>query len=201
MRKAYLVVALAVLVGAVFATPGVNRNQSVLAAAAITTAADPLVVSGGTDALLLTCMDYRLTDDVADYMQHERHMDKKYDHVILAGASLGANTAKYPAWGTTFWEHLATAIKLHSIHKVMIMDHRNCGAYKLLLDKDFPEDASPAQLKEETRVHKEQLDLLAKAVHAKYPDLEVETLLMGLDGHVEEIGSIPNAEDKPGVKH
>ena len=43
-------------------------------------------MAGGTDALLLSCMDYRLTDEIADYMQNHLHMKKKYDYVILAGA-------------------------------------------------------------------------------------------------------------------
>jgi carbonic anhydrase len=114
--------------------------------------------------------------------------------VILAGASLGVNNTKYPNWGKTFWEHLDTAIALHSIHEVIIMDHRNCGAYKLLLGKDFPADANAAQLKEETEVHKHQLDVLAKAIHDKYPNLEVATLLMSLNGDVEEIGQIQAGE-------
>jgi hypothetical protein len=66
--------------------------------------------------------------------------------------------------------------------------------------KDFPADSSPAQLQEETAVHKEQLDALANAIHEKYPNLDVETLLMSLDGEVEEIGHI-KVETKPGEKH
>jgi len=193
MKRTYLAIALAFLTGAIALTPIVNRTEHVLAFPATPASTEPL--AGGTDALLLSCMDYRLTDEIADYMQNHIHMKRKYDYVILAGASLGVNNTKYPNWGKTFWEHLDTAIALHSIHEVIIMDHRNCGAYKLLLGKDFPADANAAQLKEETAVHKEQLDALAKVIHEKYPNLEVETLLMSLDGDVEEIGHI-KAETK-----
>jgi carbonic anhydrase len=198
MKRTYLAIALAFLTGVIALSLVANRTADVLASPA-TGYTEPLA-AGGTDALLLTCMDYRLTDDVADYMQNQIHMKKKYDYVILAGASLGVNNTKYPNWGKTFWEHLDTAIALHSIHEVIVMDHRNCGAYKLLLGKDFPADSSPAQLKEETAAHKEQLDVLAKAIHEKYPNLDVETLLMSLDGEVEEIGHI-RVETKPGEKH
>ena len=197
MKRTYLVVALAVLAGVIRLTPIVNRTEHALASPPTPVSAEPW--AGGTDALLLSCMDYRLTDEIADYMQNHLHMKKKYDYVILAGASLGVNNTKYPNWGKTFWEHLDTAIALHSIHEVIIMDHRNCGAYKLLLGKDFPADANEAQLKEETAVHKAQLDALAKTIHEKYPTLEVATLLMSLDGEVEEIGHMPGA--KPGEKH
>lgn len=191
MKKLSLVITLALLMGVVVLTTGVSRSEHVLAAPAATVSA---AIAGGTDALLLTCMDYRLTGHTADYMQHDLHMAEKYDYVILAGASLGVNNTKYPNWGQTFWQHLDTAIALHSIHEVIVIDHRNCGAYKLLLGKDFPADADAAQRKEETAVHKQQLDALAKAIHEKHPKLGVETLLMSLDGSVEEIGSIKGEE-------
>ena len=155
---------------------------------------------GGTDALLLSCMDYRLTDDVYGFMQHGLGMHGKYDYVILAGASLGVNNTKFPSWGKTFWEHLDTAIALHAIHEVIVVDHRNCGAYKVILGKDYPADAKAAQLAEETLVHKEQLDILTKAIHAKYPDLAVETFLMSLDGKVDHIGSV-EGKAKAADKH
>ena len=52
--------------------------------------------AGATDALLLSCMDFRLMDDIERYMSG-RGLRDKYDHVVLAGASLGAITDKYPA--------------------------------------------------------------------------------------------------------
>lgn len=133
----------------------------------------------GTEALLLTCMDYRLTDAVERYMSG-RGMRDQYDQVILAGAALGATTAQRPAWNTTFWEHLDVAIQLHSIHKVMVMDHRDCGAFRVFLGEDFAKDRA-----KETAIHTETLRDLAKQIHEKYPKLEVELLLMDLDGKVE----------------
>jgi len=135
----------------------------------------------GTEALLLSCMDYRLTYQTENYMSG-RGLRDKYDHVILAGASLGALTEKFPAWNKTFWEHLDIAIQLHKIHRVILIDHRDCGAYKVILGKDFA--AEPAK---ETEVHAEQLRELRKRIGEKYPKLEVELLLMNLDGKVETI--------------
>ena len=136
---------------------------------------------GGTDALLLSCMDYRLTDNVEQYMRN-RGLGKKYDHVILAGAALGALTDKYPAWNTTFWEHLGVAIELHSIHKVFVMDHRDCGAYKVILGEDLAKDR-----KKETEVHTAKLRELRTKIMEKHPKLAVELLLMSLSGKVERI--------------
>ena len=142
-------------------------------------------------------MDFRLIGAVSEYMSK---ISKKgqYDHVILAGASLGANNTIYPEWGNAFWEHIKLARDLHNIKNVMIIDHRNCGAYKGFLNQDFPENATAAELKEETASHKRQLDALAYAIHAKYPFLGVQTRLMALDGTVEEIGNISGVGMLPG---
>ena len=136
---------------------------------------------GHTDILLLTCMDYRLTDDTIAYMEgHGLH--DKYDHVVLAGASLGALTDKFPSWGETFWTHMDVAIDLHHIHKVMVIDHRDCGAYKVLLGAETVDTPD-----KELAVHTQQLHALRDAIKQRHPHLEVELALMDLDGDVEEI--------------
>ena len=137
--------------------------------------------ASGTDALLLSCMDYRLMDEVERYMSG-RGLRNKYDHVILAGASLGAITDKFPAWNQTFWEHLDVAIKLHNIHQLILLDHRDCGAYKVILGSEHAKDAQ-----QEKQVHAIQLQKLKAMIGEKYPKLHVETLLMALDGQVEVI--------------
>src|SRR5919108_5706736 len=94
---------------------GFMRLAALGGGAALMGLAPRLAAAGQTDALLLSCMDYRLVDDITRYMDG-RGMANKYDHIILAGASLGAVTSKFPAWNQTFWEHLDVAIQLHHIH-------------------------------------------------------------------------------------
>lgn len=137
--------------------------------------------AGGTDALLLSCMDFRLMDEVERYMSG-RGLRDRYDHVVLAGASLGAVTDKFPAWNQTFWQHLDVAIKLHNVHTVIVMDHRDCGAYKVILG---PEHAADAET--ERRSHGEQLARLRGMIIERHPALKVEMLLMALDGSVEAL--------------
>jgi hypothetical protein len=137
-----------------------------------------------TDILLLSCIDFRLVDSVGRYMAKEG-LTNKYDHVILAGASLGADNKKFPAWRKTFWEHLQVAITLHRIHTVMIMDHKDCGAYRVILGEHA---VGTPEL--EMKAHTAQLRSLARQIKAQHPKLKVELLLMSLDGSVEKI---PNA--------
>ena len=169
--------------------PTVNRRQFCRLAtlgggAALFLSAVPSAVvraAGAADALLLSCMDYRLIDETERYMTG-RGLRDKYDHVVLAGASLGAITTKYPDWGRTFWEHLDIAIQLHQIHEVIVLDHRDCGAYKTILGVDLAAD--PAR---ETTVHAAQLRTLRSAIVQKHSTLGVELLLMSLDGKVQSI--------------
>ena len=137
--------------------------------------------AGNTEALLLSCMDFRLMDDIERYMTG-RNLRDKYDHIVLAGAALGAVTDKYPAWNKTFWDHVGLSVDLHHIHKVIILDHRDCGAYKAILGEDFAKD--PAR---EKKIHSEKLQELARLIKKQHPKLEVELLLMSLDGKVEAI--------------
>jgi len=134
-----------------------------------------------TEALLLTCMDFRLMDEIERYMS-ARGLRDKYDHIVLAGASLGAVTDKYPAWSKTFWEHLGLAIEQNSIRRVIVIDHRDCGAYKLILGEEHLKDA-----KTEKQAHAAELRKLKDQIREKYPEIEVEMRLMSLGGRVEAI--------------
>lgn len=137
--------------------------------------------ASATDALLLSCMDYRLTEATERFMASKR-LRKKYDHVVLAGAALGALTPRYPAWSQTFWEHLGVAIDLHAIHTVVLLDHRDCGAYKVILGEDFAKDRG-----RETAAHATQMRELRTKILARHPKLAVELYLMSLDGTTETI--------------
>lgn len=138
---------------------------------------DRVRAAAGTDALLLNCMDFRLTAKTTNYMS-AHGMAGKYDQIVLAGASLGARNDKFPAWGQTFWEHVQVALDLHHIRKIVVIDHRDCGAYKVILGKDL-------KGKEEFDLHAAQIRALRAEINKRYPQLLVELGLMALDGKVE----------------
>ena len=134
-----------------------------------------------THALLLSCIDLRLMDDIERYMSSRGYRDR-YDHITLAGASLGATTDKYPAWNQTFWDHLGIAIRYHDIEAVIVVDHLDCAAYSILLGPEHARDAIA-----ERESHSAQLRKLKGMIHDRHPALQVEMLLMALDGKVEPI--------------
>jgi len=137
--------------------------------------------AGNAKALMLSCMDYRLIDDTMRFMDSQG-LQNNYDHVVLAGASLGVVSDEFAGWGDTFWRHLEIAIQLHHIEEVIAIDHRDCGAYKLVLGADAV--ASPEK---ETSAHAKILADFSREVKARHGKLGVQAYLMALDGSVESI--------------
>ncbi len=144
--------------------------------------------AGTADALVLTCMDYRLIDDALNYF-HGRGLTNKYDHVVLAGASAGALGKLGADWATTFWKHVETAISLHHIRELIVVDHRDCGAYKIV----FGAEAIDTRAKE-TNLHRALLRELRTALAARHPNLRAQLLLMDLDGSVEDLSASDGAD-------
>lgn len=137
--------------------------------------------AGACEALLLNCIDYRLQDATTAYMDRIG-LRNDYDHLALAGASLGALTGKRPAWGRTFREHLALALELHRIERVVVLDHRDCGAYRRLLGEAAMRDPGT-----EHRTHARVMRALQARIVRDHPRLKVDLRLMALDGSVETI--------------
>jgi len=137
--------------------------------------------AAGIDALLLSCIDYRLTSYVPRYMAG-RGLSQDYDQVMMAGAALAAVHPAVPAWNQTFWDHVQIALDLHGISRVLVMDHRDCGAFQLLLGVDYSQDPEA-----EAQVHAVYLDTLRQQVNTRYPQLGVELLLMSLDGSIADL--------------
>jgi len=134
-----------------------------------------------TEALVLSCMDFRMMDPVADFLSR-KGLKGKYDMVAIAGAAIGVMNDAKPAWGELFWDHVGLARDLHGIRRVIVIDHRDCGACKAFVSSDCASDRQG-----ELEIHTKWLTDLMAEVTRRAPDLEVELFLMDLDGTVEEI--------------
>ena len=136
---------------------------------------------GAVEVVLLSCMDFRYPHRIIDTMD-ARDLRGKYDHLILAGASLGVLHA--PEWQKTFLDQLAFAVNKHGATQVIILDHRDCGAYKEFLNVT-PDD--PAQ---EKLAHEEQARKAMDLIVQELPSLKgnVHALLLPIE-HVDELGS------------
>ena len=162
---------------------GFVRLASLGAGCSIVTgfASDPAQANGKARALMLSCMDYRLVDDLVNFMEAHDYHDE-YDHVVLAGASLGAVHEAFADWHAVFWRHLDLAKQLHGVTEVIVIDHRDCGAYRLALT-----EAAVDTTEKETAAHRETMLEFARQVTERHPDLQVYGVLMGLDGVGENV--------------
>lgn len=153
-----------------------------LAGGAGLAAAFPLAAlgaEGNYEAMLLTCIDPRFPEPTINYMK-SRNMIGKYSQFTFAGAAIGAVAPAFRHWRETFWDNLAASIQLHHIPKVIVLNHRDCGAAKIAYG-----EAKVANRDTETETHKAALAEFRKQVAERELKLGVETGLMALDGEVE----------------
>ena len=134
---------------------------------------------GNYDAMLLTCIDPRFPEPTIKYMEG-RNMIGKYSQFSFAGAAIGVVAPAFKTWEPAFWDNLATSAELHSIPKVIAINHRDCGAAKIAYG-----EAAVANPQIETATHKAALMEFRKQVGERQPKLAVELGLMALDGTVE----------------
>jgi carbonic anhydrase len=131
-------------------------------------------------AFVITCMDFRLIDD-AVYFLDSLGYNNNYDEIILAGASLGYNQTKYNSWKKTVDDHINLAKKLHHIKDIIVIDHMDCGAYKIIYEKP------KMSRKEEIELHKSNFQTFKYLIKKSYPDLSVSTYLMDIDGKMVDL--------------
>lgn len=159
-----------------------RRTLGKLLAGAAGASALPGAVQAATvTALAVTCIDYRLVDDAVRFFDH-KHMTNDYDQVSLAGAALAAVSDKFPSSNAAFWNHIDIAKTLHHIKKVIVVDHRDCGAYKVAFGQDYQGQGAG-----ETAQHKSVMEQVKAKLAETHPELENEFWLMALDGKAERV--------------
>ena len=138
----------------------------------------PAPAKHDAEVLLLTCIDFRYFGLIAAHIAGD-NLVGKYDHVILAGASLGPVIDFPPEpklhWQQMFLDHLALSRTLHHVSRVVVLDHRDCGAFKKF--GLLPESPSPD---EEFNVHKAQALRLECLIRRFEPTIAFEAYLLGL---------------------
>ena len=85
-------------------------------------------------AMVLSCIDPRFQPIVFNYLK-KRNLNGKYSSFTIAGSAIGVTAAKFRKWHKTFWDNLETSINLHKITKLIVINHCDCGAAKILNGK------------------------------------------------------------------
>jgi len=137
------------------------------------------LTSHESKAFLISCMDFRLIDDMVRAMDSMGY-NNNYDQFILAGSSLGLTQTKFEHWGKSAIDHMEIGKQLHHFREIIIIDHMDCGAYK----KFYPEISCKD---DELKLHHENFHKAYQKLAAKFPNLTFRAFLMEIDGSFNEV--------------
>ena len=119
------------------------------------------------DAMVLSCIDPRFQSKVYNYLKNKK-MTGKYSSFTIAGAGIGVTHKKFKKWRSTFWDNLNTSIKLHKINKLIVINHKDCGAAKIAnKEKKFSSYI-------EDKMHKESFKKIKIKLKKRHPKIKVK---------------------------
>ena len=130
-------------------------------------------------AMVLSCMDPRFQPIVNNYLK-KRKLNGKYSAFTIAGSAIGVTASKFKKWHKSFWDNIHISIKLHKIKKLIVINHQDCGAAKMMNSKKFFNNII------ETEIHKKSFMLIKNKFKKKYPLLSIETILISLNKKVKK---------------
>jgi len=129
--------------------------------------------AGHAEAMCFLCIQYGLVNDSVAFFNHTVP-DRKYDLTALAGASLSGVLTTFPDAVPGFWKQIELAKSLHSISKVHILDHMNCGAYWAQFN-----DGRPMQPPAERTAHRETMAKVRQAFVNRFSNsMQLDFFLM-----------------------
>jgi len=132
-------------------------------------------------AMALTCMDPRFQPLVYEYLK-KRKLTGKYSSFTIAGGAIGVTHKKFKRWHSTFIENLAASIKIHKINKLIVINHKDCGAAKI---------AEPKQSRlDEVKIHKNAFEKLKAVLKKKFPKIKFEFKLMSLSRKIQSLNTL-----------
>ncbi len=130
-------------------------------------------------AMVLSCIDPRFQPKVYVYLD-SRKLQGNYSSFTIAGAAVGVTHDKYKKWQKTFFDNLSTSIKLHKINRLIVINHKDCGAAKLVNGKKKFNEIN------EKKIHQNSFRKLKKILNKKFPKLNHEFYLMNLKGSIKK---------------
>jgi carbonic anhydrase len=131
-------------------------------------------------AMVLSCMDPRFQPIVYNYLKKKK-LNGKYSAFTIAGSAIGVTASKFKKWHQTFWDNIDTSIKLHNIKKLIVINHCDCGAAKIINGQKILNAIN------EKKIHKASFLKLKKIFKKKYPKLNIEFKIISLNKKIENL--------------
>ena len=124
-------------------------------------------------AMVLSCIDPRFQPKVYKYLKN-KNLTGKYSSFTIAGAAIGVTARKFKKWHSTFFDNLSTSVKLHKINRLIVINHEDCGAAKIVNGKKKFDSTI------ENKIHKDSFEKIKKVLTKKYPYLKVNFKILSL---------------------
>lgn len=109
------------------------------------------------ESIIITCIDFRLQEYINNWIS-QNFAPKTFDRVAWAGGVKNLDL---------ILTQIEIAKSLHGIHRVILINHEDCGAYG--------EEGTKEK-------HSEDLATAKAKILSQFPDLEVDTYYLKLDG-------------------
>jgi len=134
-------------------------------------------------ALVISCVDVRLLDDLVRFLGHD-NLTNRYYHLTFAGASLAFSSDSplpiadkcikqlhFDGWMAMLKDHIRLTLKLtdKKLSDVYIVEHRDCGAYRVCLGVDFKD--SLKEQRQEFRMHRKYAMSLKRQLKTIFQEL------------------------------
>ena len=130
-------------------------------------------------AMVLSCIDPRFQSKTFNFLKKKK-LSGKYSAFTIAGAAVGVTHNKFKKWHETFYDNLGASIQLHKIEKLIVINHKDCGAVKIANGK------KKFNLTIEKKIHKESFLKIKKQIKKRFPKLKVELNLISLDSKIRK---------------
>ena len=128
-------------------------------------------------AMVLSCMDPRFQLPVFKFIK-KKNLIGKHSSFTIAGAAVGVTHIKFKKWHKAFIDNLAASIKLHKIEKLIVINHKDCGAAKIANGK---KEFNPEN---EKKIHQNSFSKIKKEIKKRFPKLKVELNVIALDSKI-----------------
>ncbi len=125
------------------------------------------------EAMVLSCIDPRFQTKVFNYLKKKK-LTGKYSSFTIAGSAIGVTSKKFKKWQSTFLDNLSTSIKLHNISKLIVINHEDCGAAKIVNGKK--EFSSLV----ENKIHKDSFEKIEAILNKRFPKLKLSFKILKL---------------------
>tara|TARA_B100000035_G_C20993956_1_gene551575 strand:+ start:159 stop:572 length:414 start_codon:yes stop_codon:yes gene_type:complete len=130
-------------------------------------------------AMVLSCIDPRFQPLVYNFLKRKKLIGE-YSAFTIAGGAIGVTNNKFKKWHSVFIENLSTSIKLHKIDKLIVINHTDCGAAKIVNGKKGFNHLI------ENNIHKTSFIKLKQKLKKKFPKLKIDFNLMSLNDKIKK---------------